>query len=52
MNHSQNLAENENRKADGNFLLPDLNIMPCDENSDHYSSLGVETTLYGIRVIS
>ncbi|CAE6120253.1 unnamed protein product [Arabidopsis arenosa] len=52
MNHSQNLAENENRKADGNFLLPDLNIMPCDENSDHYSSLGVETTLYGIRIIS
>ncbi|CAA7029807.1 unnamed protein product [Microthlaspi erraticum] len=37
---------------DGNFLLPDLNLMPCEENGDHYaSSLGVETTLYGIRMI-
>lgn len=33
-NHIQNETENENRKADGNFLLPDLNIMPCEENVD------------------
>ncbi|CAA0404729.1 unnamed protein product [Arabidopsis thaliana] len=51
MNHIQNLAKDENCKTDGNFLLPDLNIVPCDENSDHYTSLGVETTLYGIRII-
>ncbi|KAL1212618.1 hypothetical protein V5N11_021179 [Cardamine amara subsp. amara] len=52
MDHIQKLAvEDENRKAAGNFLLPDLNIMPCEENGDHYSSLGVETTLYGIRII-
>ncbi|EOA21634.1 hypothetical protein CARUB_v10002045mg [Capsella rubella] len=48
----KNMVENENhRKADGNFLLPDLNIMPCEESSDHCSSLGVETTLYGIGII-
>uniref|UniRef100_A0A1J3DP20 Uncharacterized protein n=1 Tax=Noccaea caerulescens TaxID=107243 RepID=A0A1J3DP20_NOCCA len=49
-----NLAECEEdcKVNDGNFLLPDLNIMPCEENGDHYSSsLGVETTLYGIRMI-
>lgn len=51
MSHSPNLAEDENRKADGNFLLPDLNIMPCEESSDHYSCLGVETPLYGIRIV-
>ncbi|KFK27788.1 hypothetical protein AALP_AA8G429700 [Arabis alpina] len=46
-----NVTENENCKANGNFLLPDLNIMPCEENNDHYPSLGVETTLYGIRIM-
>ncbi|XP_024007594.1 uncharacterized protein LOC18013200 isoform X2 [Eutrema salsugineum] len=47
-----NLAEDQNGNADGNFLLPDLNIMPCEETGEHYSSLGVETTLYGIRIVS
>ncbi|XP_010421368.1 PREDICTED: uncharacterized protein LOC104706843 [Camelina sativa] len=51
MDHSQNPVENEISKADGNFLLPDLNIMPCEENSHYYPSLGVETTLYGIRIL-
>ncbi|ESQ32054.1 hypothetical protein EUTSA_v10004910mg [Eutrema salsugineum] len=46
-----NLAEDQNGNADGNFLLPDLNIMPCEETGEHYSSLGVETTLYGIRIV-
>ncbi|CAA7023235.1 unnamed protein product [Microthlaspi erraticum] len=48
-----NLVESEDCKVDdGNFLLPDLNVMPCEENVDHYSSsLGVDTTLYGIRMI-
>ncbi|VVB16797.1 unnamed protein product [Arabis nemorensis] len=45
--------QNENCKADGNFLLPDLNIMPCEENVDNYSYLGgVETTIYEMRILS
>ncbi|CAH2044400.1 unnamed protein product [Thlaspi arvense] len=44
-----NLGEDENCSANGNFLLPDLNIMPCEETGEHYSSLGVGTTLYGIK---